>query len=425
MKHFKYELLHINTIKPYECNPRKHNTKQIKQIMDSIQHFGFTNPLLIDEKHILIAGHGRLEAVKQLNKTLKNKIELLPCIIINNLSEADKKALIIADNQLALNADWDYELLKKEIEDLKEWNFNIDLLGFENELDTLDFDKENERNCDVIDNTNEIEAIIKLGDIIEIGKHKFMCGDSTKRENWDILMNVKRADCVMTSPPYNNSHNGGLSFNKYKNGIIRKQFYLDKNSDNKTEKEYHNFCIAVLQNINHFLQDKHTILWNVAYNSNSRDSYGKILFYSDNPFSIMDTLIWDKKSCNIFQNARILGRRCEFVFAMSKTLDSYLTNFYCNTNYIPIDLTHTKTHSNIHAAMYPIELVEYLLPLFLQKQSLVLDPFLGTGTTLLACELQNHTCYGMELEPLYCQTIIDRYRELTNKKDIVINGKPI
>ena len=188
----------VQDLIPYVNNSRTHSEEQVNQICASINEFGFTNPLLIDEKDSIIAGHGRLMASKKLG------MEEVPCIVLEGLTEAQKKAYIIADNKMALNAGWDEELLKIELENLKELDFNLDLTGFNvDELDDI-FQVEEER--EIVEDDFDIEPPeepkAKLGDIYQLGNHRLMCGDSTKQEDVDKLMNGVKADLVFTDPPY-------------------------------------------------------------------------------------------------------------------------------------------------------------------------------------------------------------------------------
>jgi 16S rRNA G966 N2-methylase RsmD len=188
----------VNDLIPYINNSRTHSEEQVNQIVASINEFGFTNPLLIDEKDNIIAGHGRLLASKKL------KMEEVPCIVLSGLTEAQKKAYIIADNKMALNAGWDEELLKIELESLKELNFDLELTGFN--VDELDDIFQVEEEQEIVEDDFDIEPPeepkAKLGDIYQLGNHRLMCGDSTKIEDVEKLMNGNKADMVFTDPPY-------------------------------------------------------------------------------------------------------------------------------------------------------------------------------------------------------------------------------
>ena len=190
----------INELKPYENNSRTHDESQIKQICKSIKEYGWTNPVLIDENNMIIAGHGRVEGGKKLD------IKEVPCIVLSGLTEAQKKAYVLADNKMALNAGWNEELLKTELENLKELDFDLELTGFNiDELDELF--KEDEEEQEIIEDDFDIEPPeqpkAKLGDIYQLGNHRLMCGDSTSEEDVAKLMNGEIADLVVTDPPYN------------------------------------------------------------------------------------------------------------------------------------------------------------------------------------------------------------------------------
>lgn len=205
----------VNDLIPYINNSRTHSEEQVNQIVASISEFGFTNPLLIDEKDNIIAGHGRLLASKKL------KMEEVPCIVLSGLTEAQKKAYIIADNKMALNAGWDEELLKIELENLKELDFDLELTGFDvDELDDI-FQVEEEQEI-VEDEVPEVpeEPKAKLGDIYQLGNHRLMCGDSTSEEDVAKLMNGVKADMVFTDPPYGYEYQSNMRTKTEKFDVI-------------------------------------------------------------------------------------------------------------------------------------------------------------------------------------------------------------
>ena len=233
----------INELKPYENNSRTHDESQIKQICESIKEYGWTNPVLIDEKGMIIAGHGRVEAGKKLD------IKEVPCIVLSGLTEAQKKAYVIADNKMALNAGWNEELLKTELENLKELDFDLELTGFNiDELDELF--KQDEEEQEIIEDDFDIEPPeepkAKLGDIYQLGNHRLMCGDSTSEEDVAKLMNGNKADMVFTDPPYGVSYEGGLN---------RKKKQQIKN-DNVTGNDLYNFLYKVFINAKNNTNEK-------------------------------------------------------------------------------------------------------------------------------------------------------------------------
>lgn len=213
----------INELKPYENNSRTHDESQIKQICESIKEYGWTNPVLIDEKGMIIAGHGRVEAGKKLD------IKEVPCIVLSGLTKAQKKAYVIADNKMALNAGWNEELLKTELENLKELDFDLELTGFNiDELDEL-FKQDEEEQEIIEDEVPEPpeEPKAKYGDIYQLGNHRLMCGDSTKEEDVAKLMDGNKADMVFTDPPYNIAYSGIKDKRTIKNDKMNDEDFID------------------------------------------------------------------------------------------------------------------------------------------------------------------------------------------------------
>ena len=188
----------INELKPYENNSRTHDESQIKQICESIKEYGWTNPVLIDEKGMIIAGHGRVEGGKKLD------IKEVPCIVSSGLTEAQKKAYVIADNKMALNAGWNEELLKTELENLKELDFDLELTGFN--VDELDDIFQAEEEQEIVEDDFDVEPPeepkAKLGDIYQLGNHRLMCGSALKMEDIEKLLNNNKCELTFTDPPY-------------------------------------------------------------------------------------------------------------------------------------------------------------------------------------------------------------------------------
>lgn len=235
----------VNDLIPYINNSRTHSEEQVNQIVASINEFGFTNPLLIDEKDNIIAGHGRLLASKKL------KMEEVPCIVLSGLTEAQKKAYIIADNKMALNAGWDEELLKVELENLKELDFDLELTGFNvDELDDI-FQVEEEQQIveDDFDIEPPEEPKAKLGDIYQLENHRLMCGDSTSEEDVSKLVGEQKMDLLITDPPYNVDYTG-----KTKEAM---KIQNDKMENNV----FHDFLVKAFSNAYNFLKDGGAFYW--------------------------------------------------------------------------------------------------------------------------------------------------------------------
>ena len=269
-----------------------------------------------------------------------------------------------------------------------------------------------------------IETDIVIGDLFEIGVHRLLCGDSTCSDSVERLMDGVKADMVFTSPPYNSGGNSGTGGYRGNNKREVKEFYNDQQkSDNWTKEGYFDFCISVLSNIAINCNNDTTILWNVMYNANSRDDYGKIIFSDLNPFTVKETIIWDKGVGMNICSTGILSRTCELIFLMSKG-NKYYTNQIQDT-YWNVWRISNKDGENMkwgHGASFPIKLPSEGISRFSKELHIIYEPFCGSGSTMVAAHQLNRKCYGMELEPKYCQVILDRMRKLDPTLIIKRNG---
>ena len=372
---------------PYINNSRTHNEEQVKQICASINEYGFTNPLLIDEKDNIIAGHGRLLASKKLN------MEEVPCIVLSGLTEAQKKAYIIADNKLALNAGWDDELLKLELENLKELDFDINLTGFNiDELDDV-FEEEKEIEEDDFDCTPPEEPKSKLGDIYQLGNHRLMCGDSTSIDDVEKLMNGVKADMVFTDPPY--GANMGIM------GDIGEEF-------KKIFEGFYN-VIPCADNI-YICCDWRCI-----------DSFCKTI---KTKHEIYNLIIWVK---NLFGQGKLYHTKHEeIIFCGEGNYNK--KNLNNDINVWEADSVRNfggskNAHEAVgHPTQKPIEICARAIKNSSNENENIYDGFGGSGSTLIACEQLNRNCYMMELDPKYVDVIIDRWETFTGKKAVLLNG---
>jgi len=260
----------------------------------------------------------------------------------------------------------------------------------------------------------DVNPVCQLGQIWKLGEHRVMCGDSTKAEDVAKLMDGEKADVVFTSPPYNQG-NGGMKYDYH--GKIEK-LYRGK-GDKKTGGEYVDFLIGILGVIKSVVNKNSAIFWNVMYNANSRSEYGEIVFSEQNKFLVRETIIWDKGHSFPTASKGIMSRRCELIFLMS--IDKYYTNQGENE---PIDnywrISSTGSQQKSHKACFPVELPIMGINLCSNTGSVILDPFLGSGSTLIAAEKTNRKCYGMEIDPHYCDVIIKRWEDFTgNKAELV------
>lgn len=392
----------VQELIPYVNNSRTHSEEQVNQICASINEFGFTNPLLIDEKDSIIAGHGRLMASKKLG------MEEVPCIVLEGLTEAQKKAYIIADNKMALNAGWDEELLKIELENLKELDFDLELTGFN--VDELDDILGTEEEKEVVEDDFEIEVPeepkAKLGDIYQLGNHRLMCGDSTSEEDVAKLMNGVKADMVFTDPPYlmgftGNVHaDGSKSFNA-KHGAIK--------NDKMSREDGDNFILKIFENIKQFNKGAYY----VCFYRLGLDYIFRALDTLNNQYKAL--IIWNKGN-HTLSNSDYMSKYEPIVYGW---FNDHL--FYGDRSNFDIwDIQRTQKN-DLHPTMKPIALCCKAIENSSKKEDIVLDLFGGSGSTLMGCEQTDRICYTMELDPKYVDVIINRWETFTGKKAELIN----
>jgi DNA modification methylase len=378
----------VEDLIPYINNSRTHNEEQIKQICASINEFGFTNPLLIDEKDNIIAGHGRLLASKKLN------MEEVPCIVLKGLTEAQKKAYIIADNKLALNAGWDDELLKLELENLKELDFDISLTGFNiDELDDV-LGEEKEVEEDDFDCTPPEEPKSKLGDIYQLGNHRLMCGDSTSIDDVEKLMNGVNADMIHTDPPYGINMSRSLVSGE-DNSIL---------NDNLNEDDLKQLIDSAISNCVMVSKPNIPLYCWIGFRNYSlaEDIIKKY-------FEINNCIVWIKPSIGLGgKGYRYQHELCIFSGNIENKSLSDVWEF-------------KRDKSGLHPTMKPVELVANAIKNSSKKDDVILDVFGGSGSTLIACEQLNRKCYMMELDPKYVDVIIKRWETFTGQKAVKLN----
>ena len=391
----------VADLKEYGQNSRTHSTLQVGQIAESIKAFGWTNPLLVDEARVLIAGHGRLAAAKLLG------LAEVPCIELAHLSEAQKKAYIIADNKLALNAGWDNELLALEFGELQELGFDLDLTGFDaGELEAL-MPVEVPEGLTDEDAVPEVpaEPVTKLGDVWVLGKHRVMCGDSTSIDAVETLMAGAKADMVFTSPPYNADAKAGQG--DIFNGKKSVKLYSDGYSDKLPSSEYVDFAASVLEVC--FAVTDGFIFWNVSYNAKSRFEY--IQQISGRLPYLVEQICWKKSSTIPFKGSLMRDWEPVFLFSTNKqplAVKEVTSNFW--------QISNTGAQAENHKACFPVALPEKGISIVANNTGLVFDPFGGSGSTLIACEKTGREARLMELDPKYCDVIVRRWQAFTGKQ---------
>ena len=380
----KYENVNIDKLKPYENNARTHSEEQIKKIMRSIEEFGFINPVLIDVDFGIIAGHGRVMAGKKLGMTE------VPCLFIEDLTEAQKRAYILADNKLALDAGWDETILKIELAELQEMDFDITLTGFEMEDIELDDYSSSNVEEDDYDVEPPEEPKAKFGQIYQLGRHRLMCGDSTDKAMVEKLMDGNKADMVFTDPPYGVSvvgksgHIGGTT--KYgKAGT-----YTPVIGD---DVEFDPSLICKL------FQRSKIFLWGANYFANKLENSGK-------------WLVWDKN-----RGEGTTFSDCELCWT---NLDGISVKKYkCTWDGMRRE---GESGERVHPTQKPLKLCCDIIQDFSSREENIVDLFGGSGSTLIACEQIDRACYMMELDPKYVDVIVDRWEKITGEKAVLLNG---
>lgn len=395
----------VNNLIPYINNSRTHSEEQINQIVASINEFGFTNPLLIDEKDNIIAGHGRLLASKKL------KMEEVPCIVLSGLTEAQKKAYIIADNKMALNAGWNEELLKLELENLKELDFDLKLTGFDiDELDDI-FQVEEEQKIveDDFDIEPPEEPKAKLGDIYQLGNHRLMCGDSTSEEDVEKLMNGNKADMVFTDPPYGMNLDTDFSGMKNKLDFAKeKGFTGGKKYEQGIVDDFNPKMIDLIMS----LDVKEIFLWGADY-------FAELLPNKNDG----SWIVWDKRANGNddieedYSSDKMYGSCFELCWSKNRHKRDIARVKWAGV----FGTEQEFDHKRYHPTQKPIKLCEWFIKRYSNDDNFILDLFGGSGSTLIACEQLNRKCYMMELDPKYVDVIIQRWENFTGKKAIKLN----
>ena len=383
----------VDSLIPYVKNSRTHSPDQVAQIAASIKEFGWTNPILVDGDNGIIAGHGRLMAARKLGH------KEVPTIELKDLTETQKKAYIIADNRLALNAGWDNEMLTIELNDLLADGFALDILGFDPKEIAALLEPEVMEGLTDEDAVPEVpeEPKTRLGDIYQLGNHRLMCGDSTSIDAVDKLMDGQKADMVLTDPPYSIETQGGFK------GEIGKSLKKQANA---------------IEFIANFEPAEFLNTLPLVFNSNKFNAYifcnkdllpNYLLWARDNKISF-NVLIWKKP------NAIPIGdsHRPDIEYLLLFRKSAIWNNGIKGVNYSRC-LEYGR-EKGLHPTMKPVELLENEIYISSNNQSIVLDFFGGSGSTLIACEKTNRHARLMELDPKYCDVIVKRWEDFTGKK---------
>lgn len=400
------KMVETSKLIPYVNNARTHSQEQVNKLRGSLREFGFINPVIIDSDFNVIAGHGRLMAAKE------EGIEEVPCVLVDYLTEAQKKAYILADNRYAQDAGWDEEMLKLEIEALEGMDFDVSLTGFnEDEISDLFANSESTwAEDDDFDLSDALEkaAFVQRGDVWQVGRHRLMCGDATSAEDVATLMDGKKANLIITDPPYNVAFESsdGLSI---------------KNDKMENDKFYE-FLLAAFKNMAEHLEKGGAAY--VFHADTEGLNFRKA--FIDAGFHLSGCCIWVK-------NSLVLGRS-DYQWQHEPVLYGFLQNgkHYWSKNAGRSQTTiwnfdKPKKNKN-HPTSKPLDLLAYPIGNSSQENAIVIDTFGGSGSTLMTCEQTNRICHTMELDEKYASVILRRYVEDTGDADnvyVIRNGEKL
>jgi DNA modification methylase len=391
----------VTDLKPYEKNAKKHPKEQIEQIKKSIQQFGMNDPIGIDEHNMVIEGHGRLLAVKELG------FEEVDCICLSHLSEKDKKAYILAHNKLTMNTGFDNAILLEELMFLKDADFNITDIGFSPKDITNIFHEKGKAEDDDFDINKHIPKIptAKLGDVWQLGRHRLMCGDSTIQADVDKLMDGNKASMVFTDPPWNVNY-GVQNHPSWKQRSIL--------NDKMTTENFNQFLAGAFGTMKEVI-----VAGAMVYVVMSGQEWGNIMdVMSSLEYHWSSTVIWVK-------DTHVMSQK-DFHTRYEPIWYGWLGTA---PRVCPIDDDRKQNdvwefarpkRSEEHPTMKPVPLVAKAVEYSSLLDNIVLDLFGGSGTTLVACEETGRSCYMMELDPKYVDVIIKRYENLTGIKAVLI-----
>ena len=388
------QLVSLDKLVPYVNNARTHSAEQINKLRSSLREFGFINPVIIDRDFGIIAGHGRVLAARE------EGITDVPCVFVDHLTDAQKKAYIIADNRMALDAGWDEELLRVEIESLQAEAFDISLTGFgDDEIADLFGKDAGDAKDDDYDLTAALEkaAFVEKGDVWVVGRHRLVCGDATNPDDVEKLMDGKKANLIVTDPPY------GVSFKSASGLTIQ--------NDSMKDEEFYNFLYKSFANM-------------VAHMESGGSAY---VFHADTEgltfrksfidagFHLAGVCIWSK-------NSLVLGRS-DYHWQHEPVLYGFLKNgkhrWYSDRKQTTIWNFNKPKRNENHPTSKPLDLLAYPIRNSSQENAIVIDTFGGSGSTLMACEQTNRICYTMELDEKYASVILRRYVEDVGNADNV------
>ena len=389
--------LGLEEIKPYEKNPRN-NDNAVDAVAASIREFGFKVPIIIDKDNIIVAGHTRYKAAKKLG------LKTVPCIKADDLTDEQVKAFRLADNKVSEQAEWNFELLNEELETI---TMDMEQFGFD-----LPEDDEEETPTDIIeDDVPDVpeEPKSKYGQVYQLGNHRLMCGDSTKKEDVDKLLNGVKADLLFTDPPYN------VSMESKSKDVLKSDNYSHIENDDLSEDEFKMFLQSVFTNANDSLKDDSSYY---VFSCQGGDSeLMMMMMMRECGIRCRHQIIW-VKDAPVFSMGRL-----DYDYKHEPILYGWKKkhNFYRNGQQDKSVWEFKRTANKLHPTMKPVELIVNALMNSTKKGNIVLDLFGGSGSTLMACEQTERINYSMEFDPHYVDVIIQRWENFTGKKAVLLN----
>jgi DNA modification methylase len=409
----KIETLSTASLIPYARNAKKHDASQVAKLAGSIREFGFNNPVLIDKDNGIIAGHGRIMAAQSIG------IETVPCIRLGHLSDTQRRAYILADNRLAeIGGGWDEEMLKLELADLAALDVDVAEIGFgaedlaelemEDEAETSDADAEPQ-----IDKAEELRAKwgVEPGQLWELGDHRLLCGDSTKKEDVERVMGGERADLCFTSPPYGAGNVAKLR-DHYVRGAKKRDSFYKEHADNPDQ--WASLMSGWFAAIRPFA---HCVICNVQMLADNKADLVK--WVADRADDLVDVVIWDKINAAPQMQSGVMSNAFEFLFVFggngSRSIP-FADWHGTVSNVVRIDPRGKNENADNHRAVMPSELPMWTLKTLCPKAQSVVEPFCGTGTTIIACEQLGRKCRAIEISPAYVAVAIQRWVDATGKE---------
>jgi DNA modification methylase len=413
----------ISSLRPYTRNARAHSKKQIRQIAASIERFGFTNPVLISDEAEIIAGHGRVEAAKLLGR------RTVPTLALSHLSDAERRAYVLADNKLALNAGWDREILAIELQALVDLEFETELTGFSLAEIDLVLDEAGDADPDASEAAEDVVPLVsggpvsRAGDIWQLGRHRLLCGDTRQAGDMDRLMDGAVADLVFTDPPYNVAIDGnvcGLGSVKHREFAFA--------SGEMSRAQFTGFLTETLGNIGRVMRDGA-----IAFVCMDWRHMGEVLAAGDAAFTELKNLVvWNKTNGGM---GAFYRSKHELVFVFKQGTAEHTNSFglgetgryrtnvwdYAGISSISAD---RSAELAMHPTVKPVALIADAIRDCSRRGEIVLDGFGGSGSTLIAAEKTGRFARLIEYDPIYCDTIVRRWEALTGKRATLAgNGK--